>query len=502
MAINTQFLNPLKGIAAGIKSGFAGIGKGLQYGENFRQNIINSGTPSFSPPANQTMNFPINTQNGAPQPIRPPNNAVPQKSNSNVAGAARPPGQISAATVGVPNPEADARRASDAAALDKLKNESTNIATTGFAQPKPTNDSIGMQNYSDPKLPQNPVNDKMAQLEATRQAYISSLGTSPDEASAQKELDNLSQSKELGLAGIAEQPIEMGFVTGQQANLERRTALQALPLQARLAAAQAQRSSTQAQNKASLDFATEDASGQYGGNKPIEVGGNLVQYNPQTGSYDTVFKGADKANSPVTLGEGQILIDPTTGEQIAAGNPKSNASADPSRVLSATEAQSLGVAFGTTAGQAYGLSPQKPLTEAQGKDLTYANRAGQSNAVIDQYAQTIASYNPLLWSGYKAAENTSLGNTIVPDVVRQVRQAERDFITSILRRESGATISPTEFSVAEKQYFPQPGDDAGTLAQKTQLRNTAIAAFKRSAGSGYEDINGGSSSDTGYADSW
>ncbi len=152
------------------------------------------------------------------------------------------------------------------------------------------------------------------------------------------------------------------------------------------------------------------------------------------------------------------------------------------RVLSATEAQSLGVPFGTTASQAYGLQPTKPLTEAQGKDLTYANRADQANQVLNSMQATIAKYNPATWLGYKAAENTTIGNAFVPSEVQQIRQAERDFVTAILRRESGATINPSEFDTAEKQYFPQPGDSAATLAQKSQLRDTAITSFKISAG--------------------
>lgn len=44
----------------------------------------------------------------------------------------------------------------------------------------------------------------------------------------------------------------------------------------------------------------------------------------------------------------------------------------------------------------------------------------------------------------------------------------------MLRRESGAVISPLEFENADKQYFPQFGDDANTLAQKAANRKMAI----------------------------
>jgi hypothetical protein len=57
---------------------------------------------------------------------------------------------------------------------------------------------------------------------------------------------------------------------------------------------------------------------------------------------------------------------------------------------------------------------------------------------------------------------------------QQVMQAQRDFINSILRKESGASISPAEFANAKRQYFPQPNDKPETLAQKVKNRETAV----------------------------
>lgn len=67
------------------------------------------------------------------------------------------------------------------------------------------------------------------------------------------------------------------------------------------------------------------------------------------------------------------------------------------------------------------------------------------------------------------------------DIKRQ-NQAERNFVNAVLRRESGAAISPSEFSSAEMQYFPRPGDSAPVLEQKKQNRALAIAALQAEAG--------------------
>lgn len=67
-------------------------------------------------------------------------------------------------------------------------------------------------------------------------------------------------------------------------------------------------------------------------------------------------------------------------------------------------------------------------------------------------------------------------------------QAERNFVNAILRRESGASISPAEFGNAEKQYFPRPGDTPQISAQKRANRLQAFESLKAEAGTAFEKI--------------
>lgn len=71
---------------------------------------------------------------------------------------------------------------------------------------------------------------------------------------------------------------------------------------------------------------------------------------------------------------------------------------------------------------------------------------------------------------------------------RQQSQAERSFVNAVLRKESGAAISPTEFENAALQYFPRAGDTPQVLAQKEQNRAQRIEAFKAQAGNAYGAI--------------
>jgi hypothetical protein len=69
-----------------------------------------------------------------------------------------------------------------------------------------------------------------------------------------------------------------------------------------------------------------------------------------------------------------------------------------------------------------------------------------------------------------------------------VEQAQRNFVNAVLRQESGAVISPSEFENAQKQYFPQPGDSAKVRDQKRQNRQSAIEGFRVMSGPAGERI--------------
>jgi hypothetical protein len=72
---------------------------------------------------------------------------------------------------------------------------------------------------------------------------------------------------------------------------------------------------------------------------------------------------------------------------------------------------------------------------------------------------------------------------------QQVNQAKENFITAVLRQESGATIRDDEFAREDKKYFPQLNDSEAVLQQKTNARNLAIKAMIAQAGGGAKNID-------------
>lgn len=90
--------------------------------------------------------------------------------------------------------------------------------------------------------------------------------------------------------------------------------------------------------------------------------------------------------------------------------------------------------------------------------------------------------------GNEGVKNASMGKIPLvgakwqtPEYKRYER-AKKDFITAVLRKESGASISPTEFANEEAKYFPQPWDDEQTIKDKADARSIAIQSMERTAG--------------------
>ena len=126
----------------------------------------------------------------------------------------------------------------------------------------------------------------------------------------------------------------------------------------------------------------------------------------------------------------------------------------------------------------------KAPTSAQQTVATYATRIEQSNPIITKIGDKIAKMNIAQFEAEK-----KLPSYFQSDDYQAYDQASRNFINSVLRRESGAVISPSEFDNAYKQYLPRAGDSAQTLKQKKANRDVVQASFKKSAGSAYSSVD-------------
>jgi hypothetical protein len=149
------------------------------------------------------------------------------------------------------------------------------------------------------------------------------------------------------------------------------------------------------------------------------------------------------------------------------------------------------------------------LTESQGNATAYGMRMREANAILEPLENAGKTNTGLIkgavsgavglvpFIGDKLEDVSGSVFNALPQVLgglspeqQKVAQARINFITAILRKESGAAIGASEFATAEKNYFPKPGDDAATIAQKQAARKTAIKAMEIQAGPGAKQMGG------------
>ena len=132
------------------------------------------------------------------------------------------------------------------------------------------------------------------------------------------------------------------------------------------------------------------------------------------------------------------------------------------------------------------------MTESQSNATAYGMRMKEANAILD----TMAKQGALRGANIEAVPlvGESLGK-VLPSVLggtsaaqQQVNQAKSNFITAVLRKESGAVISDSEFDREDKKYFPQVNDSPAVIKQKENARKLAIKAIEVQAGPGAKSI--------------
>jgi hypothetical protein len=143
------------------------------------------------------------------------------------------------------------------------------------------------------------------------------------------------------------------------------------------------------------------------------------------------------------------------------------------------------------------------LTESQSNATGFGLRAKEANSLLGELEKTgvrdtgkvrstvagIVGMTPFI--GDKAEQGVSSAMNVLPSYLggpseaqQATDQARRNFVTAVLRKESGATIQPSEFYTESQKYFPQPGDSAGVIKQKQEARETAVKSLELQAGPG------------------
>ena len=151
---------------------------------------------------------------------------------------------------------------------------------------------------------------------------------------------------------------------------------------------------------------------------------------------------------------------------------------------------------------------KKPLTETQSNATAFGMRMLDSNQILNALEDKGVTDTGIIRSvvsgtvgltpfiGENLEDKTVAAMNVLPGFLggpsaeqQQVDQARRNFVTANLRKESGASISPTEFATEEKKYFPQIGDAPPVIKQKREARELAIRAMNIQSGNNIPNLD-------------
>jgi hypothetical protein len=139
----------------------------------------------------------------------------------------------------------------------------------------------------------------------------------------------------------------------------------------------------------------------------------------------------------------------------------------------------------------------KAPNEAQGNAIAYGARMDAANRTLEglegkgvtsggrikgAISGTLEALVPYQGEKLAAGAENVLRPFLSSESQNNYEQAKENFITAVLRKESGASISPSEFAREERKYFPQVGDSDSTIKQKQEARRLAISAIRQVAG--------------------
>jgi len=206
--------------------------------------------------------------------------------------------------------------------------------------------------------------------------------------------------------------------------------------------------------------------------------GNVIELrNPSGGIIGTLSKGAAPTAPSFSMTETGQVLNTRTGQVFqptdAQGNP---IVIDQS--AKATEGERLSSGFYMRMSDATSTLKQ-PVTGADGKPILKDGKVvtiEDASSRPELVAEFVGAILPK-WMGGQAAQQA-----LTSAVREQYEQAQENWITANLRKESGAVISPEEMQKEIRKWFPVVGNSAKVIEQKRQARTVAEDSMRRNSG--------------------
>lgn len=122
------------------------------------------------------------------------------------------------------------------------------------------------------------------------------------------------------------------------------------------------------------------------------------------------------------------------------------------------------------------IKGNESFNEGDQKTIGFLNRANTANDTL-----SVGSNENILTGFYenKASGVPIVGNYLTSDEYKVAHAAGQEFLTAILRKDTGAAISDQEIAIYGKMYLPQIGDETDVLKYKRDARSRALDGLKK-----------------------
>ena len=117
----------------------------------------------------------------------------------------------------------------------------------------------------------------------------------------------------------------------------------------------------------------------------------------------------------------------------------------------------------------------KSMTESGSKNVIFYDRSKRALELFDPVANSLVSAKDALLE----QEPTGLGRYGQSDEFQQAQVLGKDFLAPILRKDTGAAVTPSEWVFYKAIYIPEVGDNQAKLDEKRKARSRAVSAMRK-----------------------
>jgi hypothetical protein len=146
--------------------------------------------------------------------------------------------------------------------------------------------------------------------------------------------------------------------------------------------------------------------------------------------------------------------------------------------------------LGDPKGAAKIMNKEDDLKEHQTKDALWSERMMRSEVnlrgIERQYQGAAGQGSPASKINNFWPDTGIVANMTNSQSFREYQQASREWIAAMLRKDTGAAVTETEWKLYFPTYFPQPGDSPQVIEQKRAARMAAARGLREASGPAFD----------------